>query len=291
MWVMRRMVLLMFCLLLFKESYCWGFFAHKKINYLAVFILPPEMFGFYKSNIDHLSDHAVDPDKRRYMVKAEAPRHYLDLDRYGKYPYNDLPRKWKDAVEKFSEDSLQAHGIAPWWIQVMLTRLTKAFQEKDKTLIVKLSAEIGHYIADIHVPLHASSNHNGQLTGQHGIHGFWESRIPELLADKEWDFFMSKAGYISDPLGYCWDRILESGAASDTVLQIERKLNARFRADQKYAYEDRNQLLVKQYSTSYSLQYDRLLRGMIERRMQQSVYSVASFWLTAWVNAGQPELH
>lgn len=288
---MREVVLLMLCVLLFKESYCWGFFAHKKINYLAVFLLPPEMFGFYKSNIDYLSEHAVDPDKRRYMVKAEAPRHYLDLDRYGKYPYNDLPRKWKDAVEKFSEDSLQAHGIAPWWIQVMLTRLTKAFQEKDKALILKLSAEIGHYIADIHVPLHASSNHNGQLTGQHGIHGFWESRIPELMADTEWDFFINKAGYINDPLDYCWDRILESGAAADTVLQFERKLNARYRSDQKYAYEDRNQLLVKQYSTSYSLQYDRMLRGMIERRMQQSVYAVASFWLTAWANAGQPELH
>ena len=29
---------------------------------------------------------------------------------------------------------------------------------------------------------------------------------------------------------------------------------------------------------------------MIERRMRQSVYAVASFWYTAWVNAGQPDL-
>jgi hypothetical protein len=29
---------------------------------------------------------------------------------------------------------------------------------------------------------------------------------------------------------------------------------------------------------------------MIERRMQQSIYAVASFWYTAWVNAGQPNL-
>ena len=29
---------------------------------------------------------------------------------------------------------------------------------------------------------------------------------------------------------------------------------------------------------------------MIERRMRQSVFAVASFWYTAWVDAGQPDL-
>ncbi len=29
---------------------------------------------------------------------------------------------------------------------------------------------------------------------------------------------------------------------------------------------------------------------MIERRMRQSIFAIASFWYTAWVNAGQPDL-
>jgi len=29
---------------------------------------------------------------------------------------------------------------------------------------------------------------------------------------------------------------------------------------------------------------------MIERRMCQSIFSIASLWYTAWVNAGQPNL-
>jgi len=29
---------------------------------------------------------------------------------------------------------------------------------------------------------------------------------------------------------------------------------------------------------------------MVERRMRQAIFSVASLWLTAWVNAGQPDL-
>ena len=85
---------------------------------------------------------------------------------------------------------------------------------------MKYSAEIGHYIADAHVPLHASSNHNGQLTNQKGIHGFWESRVPELLAEKEFDFFIGKAEYIQNPGEFIWKRVLESAKAADTVLQL-----------------------------------------------------------------------
>ena len=91
----------------------------------------------------------------------------------------------ESAVARYGEDSLQRYGIVPWWTLLMHRRLTGAFKERDGAQILKLSAEIGHYLADLHVPLHASSNHNGQLTGQAGIHGFWESRIPELLAERE----------------------------------------------------------------------------------------------------------
>jgi len=248
------------------------------------------MMVLYKPYADFLVEHAVDPDKRRYAVAAEGPRHYIDMDKYGAYPYDSIPRKWNEAVEKYSEDSLLAHGIVPWWIQTMLGRLTKAFKEKNQVMILKYSAEIGHYIADSHVPLHTSSNHNGQYTGQKGIHGFWESRIPELLADKEWDFFISKAEYIKNPLDFTWRRVLESAAASDTVLKFEKRLSHSFPPDQKYAFEDRNGITIRQYSSAYTIKYNDSMKGMVERRMRQSIFAVASFWYTAWVNAGQPDL-
>jgi hypothetical protein len=279
--------ILLFC---WHHCFCWGFFGHRRINYYAVFLLPPEMMIFYKPNIEFLADHAADPEKRRYAVAEEGPRHYLDFDHYGSYPYDSLPRKWNEAIAKFSEDSVVRHGIVPWWIQVMYKRLVKAFKEKDAAKILKLSAEIGHYIADAHVPLHASSNHNGQLTDQRGIHGFWESRIPELLADNEWDFFIGKAEYIRNPLEFIWRRVLESAAASDTVLKFEKDLSSKFSVDQKFAFEDRNGVIVRQYSSAYCRAYNNMLKGMIERRMQQSVFAVASFWYTAWIDAGQPDL-
>ena len=287
---MKKLILFLVILFLHLECFCWGFYGHKKINNYAVFLLPPQMLVLYKTHIDFITDHAVDPDMRRYAIAQEGARHYIDIDRYGKYPFDALPRKWNDALAKFSGDTLQAHGIVPWWVQTMLYRLTDAFKEKNQAKILKLSAEIGHYIADAHVPLHANSNHNGQYTNQQGIHGFWESRVPELLADKEWDFFIGKADYIKDPGNFIWQRVLESAAAADTVLGYEKELSEQFPADQKFSFEDRNGVLTRQYSSAYTKAYDIKLRGMVERRMRMAIYSVASFWYTAWVNAGEPDL-
>lgn len=245
------------------------------------------MMVLYKPNADFLSEHAVDPDKRRYAVKDEAPRHYLDIDHYNN---DSLPHRWDSAVAKFTEDTLMQHGIVPWWVQIMQRRLTDAFKEKNGAKILKLSAELGHYVADAHVPLHTSSNHNGQHTSQNGIHGFWESRVPELLADKEWDFFISKAEYIKNTGDFIWKRVLESAAAADTVLLYERLLTQKFPADQKFAFEERNGKTVRQYSAAFTKAYNSLLKGMVERRMRQSIYATASLWFTAWVDAGQPEL-
>ena len=116
---LRKLLLIAVLCSISFNSFCWGFYGHQKINYYAVFLLPPEMLVLYKPNIQFITDHAVDPDMRRYAVAAEAPKHYIDIDFYGKYPYPELPRKYDDAVKKFTEDSVVANGIVPWWLQIM----------------------------------------------------------------------------------------------------------------------------------------------------------------------------
>lgn len=274
------------------EPALWGFFGHKRINRIAVFTLPPEMFGFFKENLEFITEHAVDPDKRRYGVDGEAQRHYIDIDHYavgGQNPFEVVPRRWEDAVAKFTEDTLQAYGIVPWHILVMKYRLQKAFESKNSDLILKNAAEIGHYIGDAHVPLHTTENYNGQLTGQRGIHGLWESRIVELNAE-EYDFFVGKGKYVTKVLDFAWEAVRASNAAVDSVLSIEKELTAMFPSDQKYTYETRGNTVIQTYSKAFCDEYQKRMNGMVERRMRQAIIAVGSIWYTAWVDAGQPDL-
>ncbi len=257
---------------------------------MAVFTLPSEMIGFYKKHIDYISDHAVDPDRRRNVTKDEAPKHYIDIDHYGTHPFEAVPKQWKDAVKKFSEDTLQEYGILPWNIEKMMYNLQEAFTNQDLDKILHYSADIGHYIADAHVPLHTTENYNGQLTNQKGIHGFWESRIPELKSE-EYDYWTGTAQYIEKPIDKAWKVVKASHAEVDSVLKFEAQLNARYAPDKKYSFEDRGNKSVKVYSVEYTNEYDKMLNGMVERRMREAIITVGSMWYTAWVNAGKPDLN
>ena len=267
----------------------WGFKGHQQINRLAVYTLPPDLFGFYKEHIEHISKHAVDADKRRYAVQGEAERHFIDLDQYGDQPFDSIPRSWTDAVALFSEDSLRAHGIVPWHVIRVHRQLISAFRDKDIERILRHSADLGHYIGDAHVPLHCTRNYNGQLSGQHGIHGLWESRLPELFSDG-YDGLTGRAVYIKNTEELIWEVLRESFAAKDSVLTIEEALDREFAHDQKYSYEERGGRLIRVYSRRYSTAYHNRLNGMVERRMRMAVYRLGCFWYTAWADAGMPDL-
>jgi len=247
------------------------------------------MISFYKKNIDYLTAHAVDPDQRRYSHSEEAARHYIDLDHYGKNASDSVPKKWKEAVKKYSEDSLNAYGIVPWHIEMMMNRLTAAFKEGNVDRILYLSANLGHYVEDAHVPLHAAENYNGQLTHQTGIHGLWEARIPELLSD-QWDFFVGRANYIDKVNEEIWKIIKKSNLEADSALKFEAKLNSEWDPDKKYSFEKKGSTTAKVYSSEYAIAYEKMMDEMVERKMRESIIDVGSFWYTAWVNAGEPDL-
>lgn len=266
----------------------WGFFAHMEINRLAVYTLPDGIIRFYKSNIRYLSDHAVDPDKRRYADTTEAPRHYLDAECYEDH-IDSIPRKWQDALNKYGMTRLAKNGILPWQIQFSYYKLVEAFKERDSVKILSSSAYLGHYIADAHVPLHTTQNHNGQLTNQIGIHALWESRLPELFS-KDYNYFVGRAHYIENPLKEAWTIITHTHHLADSVLQCEAVLNDSFPGYRKYSYSKRKGQVIRQYSEAYAKAYHTKMNHMVERQMRASIMYIGSFWYSAWIDAGQPDL-
>ncbi len=267
----------------------FGFFAHRTINRMAVFGLPPEMIGLYKHHIEFISERSIDPDKRAHAVPGEAQRHYIDIDHFGPEPFEKMPRLWNDAVEKFSEDTLQKYGVLPWHIDVMMRRLQRAFVEQDIDRIVLLSSHLGHYIADACTPLHTTKHYNGRTPEERGIHALWESRLPELFSSS-YSFFGGRAEYVSNPLERAWELIEISHLKVDTIYIVYDSLMIHFPADLRYAHEMRGQAFNRVFSRDFSSAFHDAMDHMVERQMRMAAKATADFWFTAWVNAGQPDL-
>ncbi len=328
----------------------WGFYGHRKINRMATFTLPSELFSFYKPHLEFLTEHAVDPDKRRYALKNEAYRHYIDVDHWDTIPFPAVPRDLReaslqhavllcinnkdttdvtaflDSPEDFYQDHIQLdryslqvelgpeitnylsisddtvctqfiydnkfvkYGVLPYFLEDFYGRLVRSFINKDVKAILKVSADMGHYIGDAHVPLHTSENYNGQLTDQIGIHAFWESRIPELSADAHYDMLVGKAQYIENKREYFWDIIIESHKLLPDVLRLEKELRASFPEDRQFCYDERLERTTWTQCPEFAQAYEDSLGGSIERRMQESIKAIGDVWLSAWVDAGQPDL-
>ena len=272
----------------------WGFYGHRLLNRLAVYTLPPEMLPFFKANIDYLTNNATRPDSRRTVVPTEAPRHFLDVDAYGDSALTShgrgLPRAYADAVALVGgEDSLLRHGIVPWQVARMKGQLTEAFKAQDTDNILRLAADMGHYVADACVPLHTTRNYNGQFTNQRGIHALWESRLPELNATG-YDLLTGQAPYLDNPTEAAWLAVERAHAALDSVFTIEQQLTAELSEDRKYGYEQRGRQTIRTYSREFSQAYHQRLNGQVERQLRYAARLIGAFWYTCWVDAGQPDL-
>lgn len=114
-------VLLIFLFLTASVSlvFAWGRWGHKHISRAAVFALPETMQKFYYNHIDFVTESAVIPDLRRAVIndKNESPRHYIDIEDFGKTSFNSFPKTTKDAFIKYDRAFLNKTGYLPWYIQ------------------------------------------------------------------------------------------------------------------------------------------------------------------------------
>jgi len=276
----------------------WGAWGHEHINRSAVFALPDDnLRAFFYNHIEFITDEAGVPDLRKYTLndKDEYARHYINLESYWQDVPDSLPRTFKEIKLKYASDVLQKYGILPWYIQEMMDKLTAAFKQKRKEEILFLAADLGHYLGDAHMPLHTALNHDGQLTNQKGIHALWESQLPELFGDN-YNLNTGKAKYITDVNAEIWKIILASHKLADTLLAIDRDLQASFGGNDKVYELDSAKNIKKNkfnqpiHSNAYAKKYNALLNGMVEKQLRGAIAATANFWYTAWVNAGKPDL-
>jgi len=284
---MRRWLL---CVILFiwaKSVFSWGFEPHRIINKHAVLLLPSPLFNFFKKHIEYISLHATDPDQRRYIDTNEAPKHYIDLEFFD--GIDSTPILYNVAKLKWGEELLNKQGSVPWTVYFTIHKLKYAFIEQNLELILKHSAELGHYVADLHVPLHTTKNYNGQLTNQHGIHKLWETEVAELY--HEYPFLPNKTQYLENPMDSIWVWMWESHNQVNNVLECEIKCRKNKESTITKSYlPNQNGLMNIQNTANFILAYEDCLRLKVYKRMEESIQHVASCIYTSWILAGQPTL-
>ncbi len=267
----------------------WGFISHRQINEQAVRSMPDEAAPFFRAYADSIVAWSVNPDLRRSYDTTEGPKHFIDIDRYGAAPFKDLPREREAAEQKFGRRTVDTNGTVPWVIADLTDSLAAAMSRRDGLTMVRTAADLSHYVADAHVPLHATSNYDGQLTGQKGLHSRWESRIPERFGRS---FHLTPAGVtpIADPLAEAFRIVIESEALVDSVLRADRSAREGIPVDQLTRKRERRGREELEFVPEYYDRFNRDLNGMVERRLQRAIGSVASFWTAAWERAGRPDL-
>jgi S1/P1 Nuclease len=275
-------------------SLSWGIVGHERINKAAVMLLPKPLQSFFYNHIDFITQESTVPDLRKSVLndKAEGPRHYFDMENFG--AIDSFPKTMEATKKKYDDKFLSKNGILPWYIQEMMVKLTKAFKDKKKTEILFIASDLAHYIGDAHMPLHTSDNHDGQNTNQKGIHALWESRLPELFVNN-YNLYVGETQYIENIDKATWDIIFDTHSLVEPLLAADKQLRLSTPENKMYETDAQGNFVKSKYNTNiysnnYATSFHTALNGMVEKQMKKAITATASFWYTAWFNAGKPDL-
>jgi hypothetical protein len=275
---MRRLLLAaaMFAMIMAPHSAeAWGFDVHRLIKARAIPLLPPEIRPFFDKYRETVVEHSIDPDLWRLAGwTEEVPRHFIDLDAYGAYPFKAMPRDYDEAVKRYGKDFVDKNGTLPWRTEEIYTKLVEAFGQQgpfSADNIKFFASVIAHYVGDAHVPFHAALNYDGQLTGQWGIHARFETELFQRYKDKL-RLTPGPLLPVANPRDFVFESLTAGFPLVQPVLDADKAAIAG-----REAYDDQ-----------YFTQFFAKVQPILERRLSESIIDVASIITAAWQAAGRP---
>jgi hypothetical protein len=260
-----------------RPAAAWGLEVHKFIATRAIALLPSEIRPYFQKYETSIVEHAIDPDLWRTAGwTEEPPRHFVDMDAYGPYPFKELPHDFDGAVKRYGLDFVKKNGTLPWRSEEIYTKLVEAFRQQapySRDNIRFFSSVLAHYAADAHVPFHAVLNYDGQLTGQSGIHSRFETELVERYRPTL-QLSPRPPVQVSNAREFIFDALVASFPLVQPILDAD-----------KAAVQGR-----EFYDDGYFTLFFAKVRPILEARLSESVSGVASLITSAWVEAGRPAL-
>ena len=275
----RRAAALLLSLLLPSPCLGWGLSTHRWVEEQAIETLPEPLRHALRAHVRQISDWSVEPDtvlRERYGAR-EAVKHFIDLDRYGRPPFAELPRGYRAAVRRYGKEMVEASGTVPWTIEDEHARMVRELRAGEWAKALKTAAYAGHYVADATMPLHTVSDYDGQAAGSPGIH----KAVEHALVDERLAEYAARVRAHARPVraeDYDADAIFavlfESYAAVPALLSADR---AARRAGPVG-------------SARYVAALDRGAGSLLAARLARAVQLLGAFWLSAWEEAGRPKI-
>lgn len=251
----------------------WGERGHRLAAARALAALPAPLRPWYQGREANLSEASVAPDAWRSHDRKEGPRHYLNTELYGRP--EDIPHDPAEALARVGGATFSKAGTVPWVIQDRFRDLVAAFRSGDPSKVVEVSGWLSHYVADLHVPLHTTSNHDGQLSDQRGLHSRWESGLVERYLE-EASIRPGEAKAV-DVLQSPWQWLAGSFARVPKLLADDLEATRG---------ETREQ---PQRSVGYWRNFWALQGPVVESQLTQASQHMADLWYSAWIEAGRPK--
>lgn len=260
-------------LLALPPSFGWGETAERLITNKAIDTLPDEMQAFFEANRQFLVRHVTDPDQSDPKNPAERRNNFIQLDHYGQFPFAALPRVYDNAVSKYTRKTLDTYGLLPWQIGLYSKKLTDAFRDRNWSEAKLSAAILAHYVAAAHDPFNTTLNSDGKLSGQQGVN----QRFTTGLVERYQLFFFVKpneAVFTHDPTDHAFEMTLSAHSWLENILLADIRAHEGLTA----------------YNDEY---YDRFYGqagATLVRLLSDASTDLGSYWLTAWINAGRPQL-
>lgn len=249
----------------------WGGLGHRTISYKSVESFPVAMNDFKIWN-DSLSLHASDADNRKSADSNESPKHYLDIENYQEYlTKGRIFSTYDSLVTKYGSYVVINNGTLPWATQNTYDLLVSDFKNLKWHQAMIDASDLGHYVADGHMPLHISANYDGQQTGNKGIHSRYESDMVYADISLLSAYSGSSANYVNNVNNYIFNYIYNNHRYVDSILIADNYAKS---IDAYYGTQYLNALWSKTKFTT--------------TLFKNASHSLAELIYTAWVNAGSP---
>lgn len=225
--------------------------------------------------VDFLRDHASDADTRKGGDPTESPKHYIDIDNYPLFMTTGRIPQTLDSVNTlYGAKAVLDNGILPWATKATFDSLRECFVRRDYTRAKVFAADLGHYVADGHMPLHITKYYNGMFPPvQEGIHSRYESTMIGTYISQI-SYTGEDISEISDVNQYIFDYLYTNYTFVDSV----------------YAADTYAKTLGATSSSAYKAALWNRTRSFTIPLFKNASHALAELIYTAWVQAGSPSL-